>query len=124
VKIGDPAAVPALMQALDKNISTFTIVEALGKLQNPIAVPRLVKVLKYANSGFIRSEAANSLGLIRSSAAVPYLVDALSDIEGRFDRSSAKKVCDIAAEALISIGTKEALAAVEKWKREQEDKQT
>ncbi len=78
------------------------------------AVSGLVSALSDPD-GNIRRGAAWTLGQIGDPRAVPFLIDLLHDAAGdMFDIGT--RVCDIAAEALIRIGTADALAAVEVWR--------
>jgi HEAT repeat protein len=79
------------------------------------AVEPLIDTLRSDDSA-ARRAAAWALGQIASSRAVPGLVNLLNDVDGGMF-GVGSRVCDVAAEALIRIGTPEALDAVELWQR-------
>jgi HEAT repeat protein len=79
----------------------------------PPAVSGLVSALSDPD-GNVRRGAAWTLGQIGDARAVPWLIKCLSDAEGGL-MGINERVCDIAAEALLRIGTPEALEAVERW---------
>jgi hypothetical protein len=66
---------------------------------------------------FERIRAAEGLAAIWDEEIVSLLILRLSDTER--DRKDRERVCDTAAKALERIGTPEALAAVEQWRRDQ-----
>ena len=96
--IADPAAVPALIEALsDQSLGVrANAMTALGRIGRPAqtAVPILIKVLS-DKQGNIRISAAGALGAIGDPAAVPALTRALSGKD--------KQLCGSAALALYHI---------------------
>lgn len=148
MEINDHAAVPALLQALrDKNqLVRETAAEALGRLGDTAATPGLIAALDDSDS-FVRRAAATALSRIGDTAAVPallarlddssdftqwaaivalgrlgdtqavpYLIDKLGD--QRYIEAEQSRICDIAAEALLSIGSEDARQAVQRWRGE------
>lgn len=100
-EIGDPAAAPALVAAIDlerKDRDTFEanrrIAEALGALRSPEAVPALEK-LTASPDGFTQVAAVDALGAVGDPRAVPRLVAlAESDAAEPF----------VAGKALLALG--------------------
>jgi len=82
-----------------------------------IAVPGLVSVLSDPD-GNVRRGACWTLGQIADPRCVPFLIATLTD-EGGGLLGIGERVCDAAAEALLRIGTLEALEAVRAWRGEQ-----
>lgn len=149
--IGDPEAVPELLEILDDDDSDVreAVVMALGEIGDSQAVPQLLDSL-YDEESVVRWSVARSLGQIGDPAAVPALIATLradywvrgaaAEALGKIGDSAAvpeliehlsntdeawidehTAVCDVVAEALECIGTPEALAAVLDWRREQGD---
>ncbi|HYO87483.1 MAG TPA: HEAT repeat domain-containing protein [Candidatus Limnocylindrales bacterium] len=88
--------------------------EALGELRGPLDIMGLTAALE-DDDAFVRMAAAEALGRLGDAAAVPALTGRLFDYGGaEWDQ---QHVCDVAAAALEAIGTKEAMAAVEQWRR-------
>jgi HEAT repeat protein len=79
-KIGDPQAVPALMEALKDRDERCAPGGggALGKIGDPQAVPALMEALKDRDEN-VRRAAAEALGKIGDRQAVPALLEALKD---------------------------------------------
>ena len=79
--LGDPAAVPALLEALGDEHSWVrgSAAYALGVLGDPRAVPALVRALR--DDLHVSGHAACALGAIGDSAAVPALIEALEYAE-------------------------------------------
>ncbi|MBZ0316746.1 MAG: HEAT repeat domain-containing protein [Anaerolineae bacterium] len=103
-RIGDPAAVPYLVDArydMEKNVRSW-VGWALGQIGDPAAVPYLVDALRDIDSR-VRSAAEVALGRIGTSA-IPALSDALRDADSGM-RSAA-------AIALGQIGTPAAISAL------------
>jgi HEAT repeat protein len=96
-QIGDPAAVPRLLKALDDADAGLrrAAAEELGEIGHKAVVPRLLKALGDADAE-VRAVAAAALGAIRDGAAVPGLLKALGDADA--------KVSWVAAAALGEIG--------------------
>jgi HEAT repeat protein len=146
VEIGDSHVTPALLEALnDEHIPIReAAAEALGRISNPVAVPGLLRSL-VDGDGYVRRAVAEALGEIGNIAAVPELVNALQDADSQVRWSVAealgkigdpaavtpliaklndssgpsweeRRICDVVADALESIGVPEAHAAVERWR--------
>jgi HEAT repeat protein len=114
--IRDRSAVPPLMGILSAEQGRLweTVVQALGKIGDEAAVSQLVEFLHDPDPG--RScLAARALGDIRSPSAVQPLMSLLNI---HYKSSGGERVCDVAAEALLQIGTREAVTAVHQWERE------
>ena len=77
------------------------------------AVPALVSALSDPD-GNVRRGACWALGYIGDARAVPYLIEMLEDKSGDL-LGIGSSVADAAAEALVRIGTREAMDAVEAW---------
>ncbi len=94
---------------------------ALEKIKNPDLNGLLTAM--YSPSGYVRGIVARYLGQIGNPIAVPALIEHLGDKKSGepnvWPHFHGFRVCDIAAQALSHIGTPEALAAVEAWRREQ-----
>jgi hypothetical protein len=104
-------AVPGLIEALrDENWKVRrSAAEALWALGEPEAVAGLVVALNDRND-VVRQAASSALEAM-ATMAVPELIKALPNRDRNIGRA--------AAEMLERIGTSDALAAVEQWKREQ-----
>jgi HEAT repeat protein len=76
----------------------------------PPAVPGLISALSDPD-GNVRRGAAWALGEIGDPGAVPWLIDLLADTSGDMFGIGGR-VCDVAAGALVQIGTGQALEAV------------
>ena len=98
--IGDPQAVPALIQALGDSDSAVrrAAAEALGKLGDPQAIPALIQALGDSDRD-VRRAAAEALGAIGDPQAVPALIQALGD-----DWDDARRA---ARQAIRQIQTKQ-----------------
>lgn len=116
-EIGDPIAVPALLEALSDTSNTSwgrsSAAAALERIGAPAAAPGLLEALAAESTG-IRFFAARALGSMGDPSAVPRLTSLLTDLASESWSSEIGRVCvcDMAAQALRKIGTKEALAAV------------
>lgn len=77
------------------------------------AVPALLSALDDPD-GNVRRGAAWSLGQIGDPRAVPFLISSLSDVDGGL-MGIGSRICDVAAESLLQIGTPDAIMAVEAW---------
>jgi len=64
--------------------------EMLGKLGNPAAVPALISALRGEQSGGVRERAAEALGAIGDKRALEPLIAALNDRDGGTRRDSAR----------------------------------
>lgn len=93
-KIDDPITTPPLLKALEDEDVRTTAVKALGEKRDPTAVPALIDMLQ-GNSSYIKDEAAGALGKIKDPRAIQPLIQAL---KGR------SNVQQHAAEALAGMG--------------------
>lgn len=146
--LGNVHAVEPLIRSLqDRNtlVRSFAC-SALGKLGDVRAVEPLIIALRDSDSG-VRQSSARALGRLRDRRAVEPLATTLHDPDGEVRQISAfvlgrlgdkravellislledetevfpLRICDEAADALERIGTPEALAAVEAWRRGQQ----
>ena len=103
--IGDPAALPGLMQGLTDPdaLAGQRIAEAIGRIGDRSVSADLLNVLASAPTAE-RTRAALALGMLKSPEAVPGLAALLSAGDPNAQR--------VAAEALATIGTPEAMAAL------------
>ena len=79
-------------------------------------VSSLAQVLRDSDNQ-LRWAAAEALGRIGDEEAVSLLIEQLSDDTG--PQWEEKRVCDVVADALESIGTPKAKEAVEQWRKNQ-----
>lgn len=79
------------------------------------AVPALLARLD-DSSDFTQWAAIVALGRLGDTQAVPYLIDKLGD--QRYIEAEQSRICDIAAEALLNIGSEDARQAVQRWRGE------
>ena len=106
--LGDPQAVPALVEILKSDIhnrhARAAAAEALGKLGDPQAVPALIDAL-VSHRGWqdegVPEAAARALGKLRDPSAVPVLIQAV--------RKETPSVQIAACEALGEMGVPEAV---------------
>jgi HEAT repeat protein len=115
-RVGDATVNPDLRKTLhdEDRYVRRTAARVLGERKDSAAVPNLIDAL-HDKDGGVCCWAAEALGKIGDSTAVPALTKSLSDtrqVEG------FGHVCGYAARALEQIGTPEALAAAEQWRRE------
>lgn len=103
-EIGDPRAVPALIEALKDPAISWIAAESLGKLGDPRAVPPLIAALG-SDEKWLRRNAATALGRIGDPAAAGPLTTLLSD--------GKDNVRQAAASALGMIGIKESVASLQ-----------
>lgn len=120
--IGKPA-VPGLIDILrdDKWEGRQAAAVVLGRIGDAAAVDDLLDMLRDKNTN-VRGEVIRALEQIGDSRAVPHLIGQLLNTETPtvgYSVGTGSRICDLAAEALERIGTPEALAAFEKWYREQ-----
>lgn len=85
--------------------------EALVK-RGAKAIPGLLKALESQNVS-VRGAAIEALGQIADKSAVQALVKHLEDVERPW--LAEQRICDLAARALLSIGTSEARRIVKEW---------
>ena len=146
LEIGDPAVTSVLVGSLDDEhpMVRETAAEVLGRLREMAAVPALVRKLN-DEEPFVRRSAAYALGAIGDPSVTVYLTDKLQDADpqvrwtaaemlGRMGDPSAvealiatlhdsyvptwetRRICDVVAEALVAIGDKRGVRAVERWR--------
>src|SRR2546422_8384623 len=107
--IGDPSAVPALIEAMQDGAVRVRAIMALGMIADPRSVEPLIRVLEgvginlkgtpmpgciVSEEWFIREQAALALGHINDLRSVPALCQALKDTRLR----------EKASQALIELG--------------------
>jgi hypothetical protein len=112
--ISDARAVEPLVASMrdaEAKVRIYAAV-ALGQIGEP-AVGSLIAALRDADEG-VRVRAAEVLGRIGDARAVAPLISLLAD---NTNWGPLSRVCDIAAGALERIGTAEAVAAVEAWRK-------
>lgn len=146
--IGDVSAVPTIAQLLNDEYGAVrkATAEVLGKLADPGAVPALSQRLSTEDSSDVLSAIVQALGAIGDASAIPVLSRILLDDSrgdmmpssgtllkklessgdfgsglNNFGQWSQKYLWKIAVEALKNIGTPEALAAVEAWRKQQDN---
>jgi HEAT repeat protein len=112
-QIGDARAVAGLLAALKDDADSWVrlaVTDALGKIGDARAVAGLLAALKGNMEGSVRRAAARALGQIGGEQAVAGLIAVLEDTGiKRYDRERV-------AQALVEIGTPEALEAVRQWR--------
>jgi len=89
-------AVPRLLEALENQdtVQGQQIVEVLGRIGHPAALPKLEQLMKGKNE-WLRSAAVFAIGEIGGKESVPVLLDGLRDPSCR--------VCEIAIRILVEI---------------------
>lgn len=102
-EIGDPEAVPALIEALGDPTISWLAAESLGKIGDVRAVGPLIAVLG-ADEKWLRRNAAEALGKLRASSAVEPIIRLLTD--------KKHDVREISARALGLIGDERAVPAL------------
>jgi HEAT repeat protein len=116
--IGDKSTIQPLSEKLfnpDEDISVrLNCLRALGIIGGDTAVPHLINALRWENFE-ISDLAARFLGYLKIEESVPYLINLLQQDNTLMP---AKSYVD----ALVQIGTVDAIAAVEEWKEKYEDK--
>ncbi|MBI5669304.1 MAG: HEAT repeat domain-containing protein [Chloroflexi bacterium] len=148
-EIGDPAAAETVLEALadPHNLVREAAAEALGNLGNPVAINQLVEAMSDPER-FVRLAAIDSVGKMRNPATVNSLITLLNDSDdavrcytvyalarigqvqvipaliASLDDTAVpywedRRICDIAAEALQTIGTPQARRAVQEWQQQQ-----
>jgi len=89
--IGDPAAAPALLQALQqplKGAQPSRLVGALGRFRHAPAAPTLLEILRSSRDSMCKREAAQALAALRCREAVPILEKLLDESMDRGLRRS------------------------------------
>ncbi len=121
-KLKDKTAVSEFRRLLHDpgNTTRAYAAEALGIMQDKKSVPDIITTSLNYEDSYVRGYAAEALGSIADKSAVAALIDHLSDDDLWF---TGKRVSDAAADALVRIGTPEALAVVEEWQRKQQNQQ-
>jgi HEAT repeat protein len=114
-KIGDASAVPDLLEALStKNWrERFGAVIDLHGVQSMDSSDVLFFMALRAMISDLQCAVASALGQIGDERAIPGLIEALRDEHDKFLRKAA-------AEALVEIGTPQAIDAVSEWRKRQE----
>jgi HEAT repeat protein len=146
LEVGDKRSSPALAECLSDSQSAVreAAAEALGLISDERALPGLLGALQ-DREGFVRRAAAEALGCIGSEKATIDLIERLRDPDyhvrwaaavalGRIGDPAAvedligllndedgpkwdqRRICDVVAEALMKIGTPEAINAVNNWR--------
>lgn len=112
-KIGDVTVADALVKAL-RDPDSFVqraAVQALGRVGDSLVVPELINLLADADY-HVRWAIVETLGEIGDPSAIPALITCLNDMSS--PEWEEKRLCDIAAAALKSIGTQPAQEALER----------
>lgn len=115
---GAKAAIPGLISALSdpEGFVRRAAAEALSSMGDARAVPELTRLLRDEYSE-VRWAAVEALGHIGDPAVVPELGAMLDDTyEPDWEE---KRLCDVVADALESIGTQSAKQMVAQWRRKQ-----
>lgn len=112
-----PEAIPNLQAALadPEGFVRRAVVEALGEIGDKTVTPSLIEMLEDSDSQ-VRWAAIEALGKLGDPAAVEPLIGQLHDVDG--PSWEDRRICDIAADVLESIGTPEAMAAVARWRQQ------
>ena len=105
-QIGDPQAVPLLIQALGDSdwLVRNAAAEALGRIGDPQAIPALMQALGDSEWG-VREAAVEALGQIGTPQAIPALMQALGDSEKWMRAVAAKalgKLVDSVSDAEVT----------------------
>ena len=116
VRIG-AAAVPGLLEKLhdEKRATRVLAIKTLRRIGHPSAVPGLIEALDVEVQVVVEAACYAHIAFA-DERAVPALLRLLSGSDKSHFPDRIRKV---AARALQSIGTPQALAAVEAWRREQ-----
>lgn len=101
--IGNPEAVPALIEALNDPTISWLAAESLGKIGDTRAVGPLIAVLN-SDEKWLRRNAADALGKLHASSAVEPIIRLLSD--------KKHDVREIAARVLGQIGDERTVPAL------------
>ncbi len=118
VKIGD-AAFPALQQVVqqaDSRRQRIHAVEILAQMQQPDAAA-LVLAFTHSDDLEARFAAVAALQHLDSKTALPRLIECLDDTDQ--PDWSMQRICDVAANILENMGSREASTAVKKWRLSQ-----
>lgn len=114
--IGDPRAAPALTKALRDTDTHVRVaaVTALGLLASERAEQALLEALNDENE-YVRWMALQALNRAPKPTYTPILVEKLLD-EGK-PYWETSRICDLSEKLLERIGTPEAIAALESWRK-------
>ncbi len=106
--------IPALIHSLGDE--EYLVSDAAREALKKIVKPPLAELRNIVHSSDInvRGAAIDILGHIKDEDATQDIIDCLADMSRPW--LSDQRICDIAAEALESIGTADALEAVKQWK--------
>ncbi len=118
VKIGD-TAFPALQQVVERADSRrqrIHAVEILAQMQRPAAAA-LVLAFTHSDDLEARFAAVAALQHLDSKIALPRLIECLDDADQ--PDWSMQRICDVAANILENMGSREASTAVKKWRLSQ-----
>ncbi len=118
VQIGD-AAFPALQQIVeqaDSRRQRIHAVEILAQMQRPDAAA-LVLAFTHSDDLEARFAAVAALQHLDSKTALPRLIECLDDTDQ--PDWSMQRICDVAANILENMGSREASTAVKKWRLSQ-----
>jgi HEAT repeat protein len=89
--------------------------KALGLLGSVRSMPLLLSMAQYDDL-YLRTELVLALGRLRSAEAIPTLVQVLTDTRPAAYKKLKKRIDELAAEALLAIGTAEAHDQVNRWR--------
>src|SRR5690606_34830642 len=114
--LGDPVAVPHLTKALsdEETFVRLSATVALGCIDHPSSIKPLLQALNDPDN-HIRWAAVTALISRGSEETVPELINHLDDCDGPYWED--RKICDLAADALLRVGTTDAKAAVSAWQQ-------
>lgn len=109
-------AVPALLEEIyNPNVwIRLLVLKSLGLIGDERALMPLINACS-DESNWVRGRAAQALGRLGDARAVPHLIPRLVDTEAMFQSTEIPDLDNLAAEALLRIGTPEALEAVQQW---------
>jgi HEAT repeat protein len=103
-EIGDPEAVPALIEALADPTISWLAAESLGKIGDVRAIKPLIAVLD-SDEKWLRRRAAEALGKLRDPIAVEPIIRLLAD--------KKHDVREVSARALGQLGDERAVPALQ-----------
>ncbi|MEM9951867.1 MAG: HEAT repeat domain-containing protein [Chloroflexota bacterium] len=109
------SAIPKLIEYLndDNGFRRKDAAYLLGRIGNPIVVNELIAA-SYDSEARVRCKVVEALGTLGSEDAIDCIKKRLFD-KSKCDPHYTDRVCDVALKALQSIGTSEAIQAVEEW---------